>query len=193
MPSEIDEEVLIERAKTDPEAFGQLYEQHVEKVYNYIYYRVGNHQDAEDLTGKVFYKALNHIPHYNQRGIPFIAWLYRISRNLVANWYRDSKRRQMVDLDKVTLTGDSRDGPQRIAERTDEQEILLAAIQKLPPERQQLLTLKFIEKMSNAEIGQIMGRSEGAIKSLYHRTLVSLKAILAEHGNLVNGSFREES
>lgn len=182
-----DEEQLIEQAKTDPEAFGQLYELHVDKVYNYIYYRVGNQHEAEDLTAKVFYKALNHIPHYNHRGIPFMAWLYRISRNLVANWYRDNHRRQTVTLENVTLRGDGRQTPHQAAESTNEREILLAAIQKLSPERQQLLTLKFIEKMSNAEIGRIMGRSEGAIKSLYHRTLVSLKEMLAEHENLVNG------
>ncbi len=187
MPSEVDEEQLIEQAKIDPDAFGQLYERHVDKVYNYIYYRVGNQHDAEDLTARVFYKALNHIPHYNQRGVPFIAWLYRISRNLVANWHRDNNRRQMVALENVTLSGDGRETPHRAAELMDEREILLDAIQKLPPERQQLLTLKFIEKMSNADIGQIMGRSEGAIKSLYHRTLVSLKELLVEHGNLING------
>ena len=190
MPSEIDEEALIEQAKTAPEAFGQLYERHVEQVYNYIYYRVGNHQDAEDLTAKVFYKALNHIPHYTQRGIPFIAWLYRIARNLVANWYRDNSR-PMVAIDKVVLAGDGRKTPHRVAELTNEREILLAAIHKLPPERQQLLTLKFIEKMSNADIGRIMGRSEGAIKSLYHRTLVSLKELLGEHENLISGELDE--
>lgn len=186
MTANLDEEQLVEQAKTDPAAFGRLYELYVDKIYSYIYYRVGNHQEAEDLTAKVFYRALNHIPHYSNRGVPFAAWLYRIARNLIANWHRDTSRRQIVDLESVTLAGDGRGNPHRAAERSDEREILLVAIQKLPPERQQLLTLKFVEKMSNAEIGQIMGRSEGAIKSLYHRTLVSLKDLLAEHENLVN-------
>ncbi len=186
MTADVDENRLIEQAKSDPAAFGELYELYVDKIYNYIYYRVGNHHEAEDLTAKVFYKALNHIPHYHNRGIPFVAWLYRIARNLVANWHRDTKRRQIVALESVTLKGDGQESPHKAAEQTDEREILLAAIQRLPPERQQLLTLKFIEKMSNAEIGQIMGRSEGAIKSLYHRTLVSLKELLAEHENLIN-------
>ena len=113
MPADFDEDKLIEQAKTDPEAFGKLYELYVDRVYNYIYYRVGNEPDAEDLTAKVFYKALNHIPHYHNRGKPFAAWLYRISRNLVANWYRDSQRRQMVALEKVTLRGDGRETPHR--------------------------------------------------------------------------------
>ena len=182
----VDESQLVEHAKVDPEAFGKLYELHVEKIYNYIYYRVGNRHDAEDLTAKVFYRALNHIPRYNDKGKPFAAWLYRIAHNLVANWYRDHSRRQVVGLDNVSLKSDQRETPHQAAERTDEAEILLAAIQKLPPERQKLLTLKYADRMSNAEIGQIMGRSEGAIKSLYHRTLVSLKELLGDHENLVN-------
>jgi RNA polymerase sigma-70 factor (ECF subfamily) len=186
MPPDIDEETLIEQAKTDPEAFGQLYELYVDKIYNYIYYRVSNQHEAEDLTAKVFFKALNHIPHYNQRGAPFAAWLYRIAHNLVANWHRDNSRRQMVALDKVSLPQDGRQTPHRAAEINDERELLLRAIQQLPPERQKLLTLKFVEKLSNAEIGQLMGRSEGAIKSLYHRTLVSLKELLADHENIIS-------
>jgi RNA polymerase sigma-70 factor (ECF subfamily) len=181
----INEDELIEQAKTDPEVFGQLYGLYVDRIYNYIYYRVGNHHDAEDLTAKVFFRALNHIPRYKNHGAPFAAWLYRIAHNLVANWHRDHSRRQVVALENVRLTGEGRENPHHAAERANERELLLAAIQELPPERQQLLTLKFIEKISNAEIGQVMGRSEGAIKSLYHRTLVSLKKMLAEHENLV--------
>ena len=184
----IDEAQLIEQAKTDPEAFGKLYELYVEKIYNYVYYRIGNHQDAEDLTAKVFHRALNHIPNYNNKGVPFAAWLYRIAHNLVANWHRDRKRRKVVALEQVTVSSKKEENPHQAAEQSNKHELLLAAIQKLPLERQELLTLKFIERMSNAEIGQVIGRSEGAIKSLYHRTLVSLKELLAEHENLVKSS-----
>lgn len=183
-----DEAKLVERAKTDPEAFGLLYERHVEKIYNYIYYRVGDAQEAEDLTAKVFYRALNHIPHYKNRGRPLAAWLYRIAHNLVANWRRDNSRHPVVALAHLNLSQDKEENPHRIAERTNQQELLLTAIQQLPPERQQLLMLKFIEGMTNAEIGQVMGRSEGAIKSLYYRTLVALKELLADHENLVKSS-----
>ncbi len=185
MSNDRNEEQLIEQAKTDPEAFGQLYELYVEKIYNYIYYRLGNHHDAEDLTAKVFYRALNHIAHYNQKGAPFAAWLYRIAHNLVVNWHRDHSRRQMVGLENLDLSGDKQESPHHAAEQTNERELLLAAIQHLPRERQELLMLKFVERMSNAEIGRVLGRSEGAVKSLYHRTLVSLKELLAEHENLV--------
>jgi RNA polymerase sigma-70 factor (ECF subfamily) len=186
MLQEMTEDQLVERAKADPEVFGQLYELYVDKIYNYIYYRLGNHHEAEDLTAKVFYRALNHIAYYNNKGAPFAAWLYRIAHNLVVNWRRDNQRRQLVALEHLDLSGNTQENPSHAAEQTNERELLLAAIQQLPRERQELLMLKFVEKLSNAEIGRVMGRSEGAIKSLYHRTLVSLKELLAEHENLVN-------
>jgi RNA polymerase sigma-70 factor (ECF subfamily) len=173
-----DESGLIERAKTDPEAFGILYERYVNKVYSYIYYRVGNHHDAEDLTARTFHRALDHIDRYVQRGAPFSAWLYRIAHNLVANWHRDHSRRKVVSLEDVNLSPPPREGPQHLAEQKEEENELLAAVRQLPADRQQLLILKFVEEMSNTQIGVVMGRSEGAIKSLYHRTLLSLREML---------------
>ncbi len=166
---------LVKRIKKDPSAFGQVYERYVAKIYNYVYYRVGNHHDAEDLTSRVFYRALTHIKDYSDRGVPFSAWLYRIAHNLVANWHRDHARRQSLALEDVTLVGDALEMPEWVAETNEERRWLLAAIRRLPEERQELLILKFVEQLSNAEVGHIMGRTEGAIKSLYHRTLLSLR------------------
>jgi RNA polymerase sigma-70 factor (ECF subfamily) len=178
----IDEATLVESAKSDPQAFGLLYERYIDKIYNYVYYRTGNHHDAEDLTAKVFYQALNHIPRYVQRGAPFSSWLYRIAHNLVANWHRDRSRRQVVSLDRLAaVTRQQENGPFEHAAQNEQRDELLAAIRRLPGDRQQLLILKFVERLPNAEIGQIMGRSEGAIKSLYHRTLVALRQ---EMGNV---------
>jgi RNA polymerase sigma-70 factor (ECF subfamily) len=172
----IDEATLIEEAKADPEAFGLLYEQYVDKIYNYVYYRTGNHHDAEDLTAKVFYQAMNHIPRYVHRGAPFSSWLYRIAHNLVANWHRDRSRRQVISLDRLaSIARQSDDSPFEQAAQSEQTDALLDAIGRLPADRQQLLILKFVERMPNARIGKIMGRSEGAIKSLYHRTLVALR------------------
>lgn len=171
----MDEATLVERAKSDKEAFGQLYERYVDKIYNYIYYRTSNEADAEDLTARVFFRALQHIDGYEDRGYPFSAWLYRIAHNLVANWYRDRSRRQVVSLEDLSYWQSHRDGPEAMAELMDDEEALLAAIRRLPADRQELLILKFVEKLTNAEIGAIMGRSEGAIKSLYYRTLVALR------------------
>lgn len=172
------ESELIAQAKEDPEAFGLLYERYVSRIYRYIYYRTGNHQDAEDLTAKAFYRALKYLPRYVDRGAPFAAWLYRIAHNVVANWLRDRSRHPVVALDAVTLSSEERFEPHNITEALEDREFLLKAVRRLSPDRQELLILKFIEGMTNAEIGDVMGRTEGAIKSLYHRTLVALRADL---------------
>ncbi|MAU13194.1 MAG: hypothetical protein CL607_25480 [Anaerolineaceae bacterium] len=166
---------LIALAKEDKEAFGELYERYVTKIYNYIYYRTGNQQDAEDLTARVFYRAMGHIENYVDKGVPFQAWLYRIAHNLVANFHRDHGRRKIIPLDDYVAHTLRSEAPDRQAEASDEQETLMKAIGRLPAERQQLILLKFIHQKSNAEIGEIMNRTEGAIKSLYHRTLIALR------------------
>jgi RNA polymerase sigma-70 factor (ECF subfamily) len=165
---------LVARAKENPQAFGQLYERYVDKIYNYVYYRTGNHHDAEDLTARTFYQALRHVHRYKDRGLPFSAWLYRIAHNLVANWHRDRSRRQVIALDELALKA-PRPSPEGELELQDEQRALLRHIRHMAQDRQQLLILKFVEQMSNREIAQIMGRTEGAIKSLYHRTLLALR------------------
>lgn len=181
MSEPVDETCLVEQAKTDPNAFGLLYERYVDRIYSYVYYRIGSHHDAEDLTARVFYQAMRHIRRYVQRGAPFTAWLYRIAHNAVANWYRDRSRQRVVSLDRLAATAlQSDDSPFHLAAQGEQRLILLAAVRRLPAERQELLILKFVERLPNAEIGLIMGRSEGAIKSLYHRTLAVLRAELAE-------------
>lgn len=180
---EENDSALIARAKKDPEAFGLLYERYVGRIYNYIYYRTGDHQDAEDLTARTFYRALKHISGYVDRGAPFSAYLYRIAHNVVANWHRDTSRRQIISLDELVVGTLKREGPASLAEAREQQDLLLQVVRRLPPERQKLLILKFVEQMRNAEIAAVMGRTEGAIKSLYHRTLVVLREELTHVQN----------
>ncbi len=197
MPARDSEELdLVRRAASDPAAFGELYERHVRRIYNYIYYRTGNHHDAEDLTARVFQRAMRHVANFEDKGVPFSAWLYRIAHNLVANWHRDQSRRPVVPLDDRVLIGSGGSShPELEAIESEERALLLVAVRRLPPERQQLLILKFVQRLSNAEIGQIMGRTEGAIKSLYHRTLNSLREEIArieqsagQDGDLASGA-----
>jgi len=169
-----DEEILMLASQGDRDAFGLLYERYIDRIYNYVYYRTGNVNDAEDLTARVFQRAMNHIVNYTDRGVPFSAWLYRIAHNLVANWHRDRSRKQEIPLSDVPLIAKG-DAPESSLVHTEQQEALLKLIRCLPAERQTLLILKFVEHLSNAEIGEIMQRSEGAVKSLYHRTLLSLR------------------
>ena len=173
------EDQIIERASAgDTDAFTLLYERYVNRIYNYIYYRTGNPTEAEDLTSRVFHRALNHIAHYHNRGVPFSAWLYRIAHNLVANWHRDNSRRNEVPLEDQPALATRTELPEHTLVTNQELENLLKVIRRLPAERQQLLILKFVEGMSNAEIAAIMMRSEGAIKSLYHRTLLTLRDLI---------------
>jgi RNA polymerase sigma-70 factor, ECF subfamily len=171
-----DDMALAQAGEGSNEAFGVLYERYVSRIYNYIYYRTGNQADAEDLTARVFFRAMHHIKNYQNRGLPFSAWLYRIAHNLVANWHRDNSRRPEITLEEgMIVHHQGQEHPEYVLLKSEERERLLRMIRRLPPDRQQLLILKFVEHQSNAEIGQIMGRTEGAVKSLYHRTLLSLR------------------
>ena len=179
-----DDSQLVQWARDDTRAFGELYERYVRKIYNYVYYRTGNHQDAEDLTSRVFYRAMGHIDRYTDRGVPFSAWLYRIAHNLVANWHRDRGRKKVVPLDDYFVGDDDGfNAPESSAELAEAEDLLLESVRELPAERQELLVLKFVERLSNAEIGEVMNRTEGAIKSLYHRTLLSLRDTMASSGS----------
>jgi RNA polymerase sigma-70 factor (ECF subfamily) len=176
------EEKLVERAKEDPEAFGVLYERYVDQIYQYVFYRTGNRHDAEDLTAKTFYKALANLNRYEYRGLPFSAWLYRIAHNLVANWHRDRQRRKAIRLDSLVLAAKETGAAEDLIESGERAEALRDAIARLAPDRQELLILKFATGFSNREIGEVMGRSEGAIKALYHRTLLALRKDLKKRG-----------
>ncbi len=181
------DELIAERAKTDVDAFGILYERHLKRIYSYIYYRTGNTHDAEDLTEKTFFQALANLQRYQIQGAPFAAWLYRIAHNIVANWHRDTGRRQSVQLDAIVELRDPMGDPVAAAESEEEKVELRGVIAKLPADRQQLLILKFVEQMANAEIAQVMGRTEGAVKALLHRTIESLKTEFARSREEMQG------
>lgn len=182
-----EEELLLLASQGDRDAFGRLYERHVDRIFNYVYYRTGNLHDAEDLTARVFQRAMNHIHNYTDRGVPFSAWLYRIAHNLIANWHRDRSRKQEIPLDDLPILPVKGEHPEKNLVRSQEQERLLKIIRSLPADRQHLLILKFVENLSNAEIGAIMGRSEGAVKSLYHRTLLALRDQLSDQNINLEG------
>jgi RNA polymerase sigma-70 factor (ECF subfamily) len=180
MNSEPDE-ILAELAKKDPEAFGILYQRHVRTIYSYIYYRTGNAQDAEDLTARTFFQALANLYRYRVGSSPFAAWLFRIAHNLVANWHRDRSRRRSVQLEGA-LDRDSGQDPTAATIEAEQAAELRRVIAKLPADRQQLLLLKFVQELPNAAIARHMGRTEGAVKALLHRTVVALRDELSRAG-----------
>ncbi len=180
--AELPEPKLIELARRDSEAFGELYRRTVDRIYTYIYYRTGNAADAEDLTARTFHQALSNLHRYTDQGVPFVAWLYRIAHNLVANHHRSRSRWRTTPLDDLELTGKPVENPERAAEVNERKQALWSAIRRQPEDRQRLLILKFADRLSNEEIGQLMGRTESSIKSLYFRTLKALKADLEARG-----------
>ena len=177
-----EEALLVERAKAEPAAFGILYERYIDRVYAYIYHRVGNAQDTEDLTARTFYRALDKLHTYEDRGLPFSAWLFRIAHNLVANWHRDRGRRRFLSLDKLWSHSKEGDTPEEQFEREENHAALWEAIDRLPEDRRTLLLYKFGSRLSNLEIGELLQKSESAIKSLYFRTLATLRKELETTG-----------
>ncbi len=181
-PTDSNESLLVAQARQDPTAFGALYETYVDRVYAYIYHRVGNIQDAEDLTARTFYRALDKLATFEDRGLPFSAWLFRIAHNLVANWHRDRSRRHFLPLDRLWSHSHDDDTPEQKLEQEEKHNALWSAIERLPEERKNLLLFKFGSHMSNLEIGELMDKSESAIKSLYFRTLAALRKDLEARG-----------
>ncbi len=172
------EEELIRRAQEfDQEALGWLYELFYPKVYNYAYLQLGDVQQAEDLASEVLLRVLESLKGYRFRGVPLTAWVFRIARNYLIDLHRRRQRRPQVSLyEGIPSTTDS---PQAVAERSVAQDELRLALTGLTEEQRQVIILKFVEGMDNASVARVVGRSQGAVKSLQHRALVSLRKILS--------------
>ena len=173
----LDEAILVQRAiGHDAEAFGRLYDMNVDRVYRHIYYRVGNEQDAEDLTQQVFLKAWQAIHRYKKTASPFVAWLMTISHNLVVDFYR--ARKDTAHLEAEVLANGSALSPERAAEASFEQQRLRRAILQLGGDEQQVVILRFIEGFEFSEIASLMKKKEGNVRVILHRALVKLRDIL---------------
>jgi RNA polymerase sigma-70 factor (ECF subfamily) len=170
------EKLLIERAKTDPEAFGTLYDRHFAQIYRFVYSRLRDQTAAEDVTSEVFMKALRSIPRYQYTGRPFTAWLYQISVNTINDRYRAA--RPSVDLDEMyDLASPGPDLEETAAQRSELRHIW-AAIDTLPTPQRTALVLKFQEDLKIADIAAAMGKSEGAVKLLIHRGVTRLRTVM---------------
>jgi len=168
---------LVEKAISgEGDAFGRLYDMHVDRVYRHIYYRVGNTADAEDLTQQVFIKAWQAISRYKKTASPFLAWLIKISHNLVIDFYRSKKSDAYIDFDTVATKPET--DPAHLAEAQFRQQEIRQAIHKLRGDQQQVILMRFIEDFSYTEIAAALGKSEGAIRVILHRGLAKLKTIM---------------
>lgn len=183
-----DERELIRRAKEyDVEAFAEIYERYYQSIFNYIYYRVSDTTLAEDLCSEVFLKAMEAIESFTFQGVPFSAWLYRIAGNLVIDHYRrQSAQPEVVLGDSRPLVAD--DNPGAALEQQFTHQELRQALRKLTVDQQQVIILKFVDGLSNSEVAQILGKTEGAVKSLQHRALASLGRLMGERRERKDGA-----
>jgi RNA polymerase sigma-70 factor, ECF subfamily len=166
---------LVERAQQgDRAALEDLYLIHFDRIYGYLHVSVGNRQDAEDLTTQTFLKMLESIGKFRWQSAPFSAWLFRIAHNLAMDHFRAGKRWQPEE-EVPELEPDESTSAEAGALESIGRKSMLELIDDLSPEQQQVLTLKFVFNFANAETATILGKTEGAIKSLQHRALVSLQ------------------
>lgn len=164
-------------AQRDPAAFGPLYRRYLDRVYGYCFYLLGDHHDAEDATERTFLAALAAIGRYRDQRAGFRAWLFRIAHNQLANALRARRRRGATPLDSVPEpTGDG--DPASLIGQAEEARRLRRALAALPDDRRQVVVLRFVDGLSAREIGEVLGRSEGAVRVLQHRALRQLAEIL---------------
>lgn len=166
------EHALVEAARRDPEAFGQLYEQNFDRVYAFLAHRLTTREEAQDLTAEVFHQALASLEGYEFRGRPLIAWLLGIAANLLAQHWQHSGRRQEISADDLELAAADTG--------IDRRRLLAQIVDQLPEHQRRVIVGRFTEEKSIREIAQQLGRSEGAIKQLQLRALQNLRARIKE-------------
>jgi RNA polymerase sigma-70 factor (ECF subfamily) len=172
-----DEKALIQAAQQgDDEACTVLYNRHYDAIYRYCYYRVGNKDLAQDLTSEVFVRMIDKLDTFKARGRPLLAWLYTIARNLTIDVQRRQGKTVLKPLNEASdlHTGDEED-PSRGMDRKLEAKCLAAALRHLTEEQRQVIILKFMEDLNNSQVAVILGKTEGAVKSLQHRALRALR------------------
>lgn len=170
---------LIQRARQgDLAAVSELYNLHVDRIYQYVRYRIGDEQTAEDITAEVFLRAIESLASYNDQGAPFAAWLYRIAHARIIDFWRSSKHRQTAPLDDPLLQDGLVETDEAIEADILQHRSLWFALQQLTDEQQSVIILKFVQGLGNAEIAQILGKTEGAIKALQRRALETLARLL---------------
>ena len=168
-----DEASLVEAARSDPAAFSALYRRYVTAVYRYLYKRLDNPKDAEDLTSQVFTEALEGLAHYRERGGfaggNFTAWLFTIARRKAIATYR--KRRPTLPLDEAEHLHRSIEDPLDQVVQSEQLERMAALFAELDEDQRELLRLRFSAGLGYAEMGALLGRSEAAVKMAVYRLL----------------------
>jgi RNA polymerase sigma-70 factor (ECF subfamily) len=172
MPSQ--DAKLAQRAKGgDEAAFAEIYNRHYEDIYTYLYYRVNDGEAAQDLAAEVFVRLVERIDSFTYRGRPILAWLYTIARNLLIDYQRQQSKALAIPLDEQLVAKGV--GPAEAVDHGLTRDCLIRSLQHLTEDQQRVVIHKLLEGRSNAEVAELMNKTEGAIKSLQHRALASLR------------------
>jgi RNA polymerase sigma-70 factor (ECF subfamily) len=174
----LDLELVRKAQDGEVEAFGQLYERHVQSVFRFVYSHIDNHSDAEDLTEDVFLRVWRAIPKYQEQGVPFIAFLIRIARNVIIDFYRSSRRENLnLPLDDIQIAGSKSGLDENLIQGQTTSEIR-ALLANLKNEYRLVLVLRFINELSPDEIADVMGKSSGAVRVIQFRALAALRKLM---------------
>lgn len=170
----------IKRAKDDPRGFEPLYNKYYEQIFRYIYQRMDDKEMAHDITSQVFLKAMNNIQKYEYRGVPFASWLYRIAKSELYQSFRDEKATRTVNVDTVNLSDMIDEMEENFSEES--RTALLNAIKELAEDEVQMIELRYFEKRSFKEIGDILEITENNAKVKAHRVIQKMKKLFNEIG-----------
>ena len=174
-----DEAQLIRRAKQgDETAFAEIYTRHHDAVYTCLFYRVNDVQVAEDITGEVFLRLVAKVDKFTYRGRPVLAWLYTIARNLLVDYQRKQAQAGVSELEDRWVTSDP--SPPEVAERSLTRDCLIRSLKHLTEDQQRVILHRLIEGRNNSEVASLLGKTEGAVKSLQHRALASLRRAITK-------------
>ena len=177
-------QALVEKVqKGDVNAFGEIYDLLLEKVYRFIYFKTGNKEDAEDLTESTFIKIWKSIASYKNTGVPFEAWVFRIARNIVIDHYRTRKQKISLNEELKDTLPDDKELPEDLLHSKMLKEVIFEKMKLLPDNYREIIILKFIEEKDNKEISQILEKPVDHIRVLQSRALTALKKIIYEKRN----------
>ena len=177
-----DEAKLLARASLgDPDAIASLYDLYASRIYNYIYRRTSDPVTAEDLTGQVFLRMIEALRSGKGWRTSFSGWLYRIAHNLVVDLYRKRSQVNYTPIDDTPHIVSGADDPYKVAASRLDNDVLLRAINQLTDEQAQVVTLRFLEGYSIAEVANIMDKTDGAIKALQYRGVASLRRLMSSY------------
>jgi RNA polymerase sigma-70 factor (ECF subfamily) len=153
-----------------------LYEEYYDKLAHYVYVHIGNKEEAEDIAGEVFLKALKSLKSYKEQGIPMQGWLFRIAHNLTVDYIRKADKRRTVPMDSVILIGE--DNPVDAAEKNIEFEQVTEAMKQLTTEQREVINLRFFGGLTSKEVGDILSKSDGAVREMQRAAIEKIRGIM---------------